>query len=94
MLSFLSEKIYDSLDKKDSILPHIDHKAKILIVIQLENRKILGAFSNTGFDSSELGPVVDRDAMIFDISNKKYFINFSGKNAIENHPAKLVWGIN
>lgn len=90
-----TEKIYNSKTNRGKN-PHefIDNIRGVLVLIQLQNSKILGAYTHEAFSSLHPQSSSDNIAFILDISNRKSFANQSGLNSISYNSGSLVWGFN
>lgn len=64
------------------------------MIIQLQNNKILGAYTHEAFSPTQPQSSPDNIAFIFDISKKKYFTNQTGVNSISYNPNCIIWGLN
>ena len=91
------------LDMLNPVNPHehIDNIPNIIILIELANKKVLAAFTQTAFsreDAINEKSVVSRSrlgsnkALIMDLTNKVCFANNSPNNTIIYDENAIVWG--
>lgn len=90
-----TEKLYNSKTNKTKN-PHdlIDNIRGILLLIHLQNDKILGAYTHESFSSLHPHSTPENIAFILDVSNRRSFTNQSGLNSIAYNPHTIVWGFN
>lgn len=71
----------------------------VLVVVELSNKKLLGAFTQAAF-TRELGNQPERKyspankAMIIDISEQRIILNASAAETIRYDERALIWGRN
>lgn len=66
----------------------------ILLLIELQNDKILGAFTHEAFSPQIEHASSKNIGFIFDVTNRKAFINNAGENSIVYNRDCLCWGLN
>lgn len=88
-----TEKFYNSR-QNSSKNPHllIDNIHQVLLLVELENGKVIGAYTQSPFSLVTPQSSHENIGFIFDLKNKKSFKSSSGVNSISYDPSGLVWG--
>lgn len=93
--------LYRSLARNNKpITDFTSNVPNLFIVVELANKKVVGAFTQTAFTkdlahSPEKSKYVSQNkAMIMDITNERVFPNQSGHETIRHDSNALIWGRN
>jgi hypothetical protein len=94
--------LYRSLAKNNKpITDFTSNVPNLFIVVELANKKVLGAFTQTAFtkdlhhSSGEKSKYVSQNkSMIMDITSERVFPNQSGYDTIRHDSNALIWGRN